>query len=90
MLANFLQLFGRNPDADYDQAFIQEINVRRPRVRNPHVERILLIGWILIAFKSAFVWWACTHYAVPMHPLWIVGPTFLFGLLCTAVYYARR
>lgn len=55
------------------------------------LRRIIVIGWILIAIKSALVWWACDYYALPFHPLWIVGPTVAFGALCTGVYlYAKR
>jgi hypothetical protein len=90
MLANFLQLFGRNPDNEYEQAFVKEITVREKPARNPRVERIIALGWILIAFKSAFIWWACSRYQVPIHPLWIIAPTVMFGLLCTAIYIGRR
>ena len=91
MLTNLLQIFGRNPDNEYEQAFVKEITVREAKpARNPRVERIIVIGWALIVLKSIFVWWACLHYPVPFHPLWIVGPTVLFGLLCTFVYLGRR
>jgi hypothetical protein len=90
MLANFLQLFGRNPDNEYEQAFVKEITVREVPVRDPRIERFILAGWLLIAGKSIFIWWACARYAVPIHPLWVIAPTVLFGLLCTALYYGRR
>jgi hypothetical protein len=90
MLTNFLQLFGRNPDNEYEQAFVKEIIVREKPARDPRVERIIVLGWLLIALKSAFIWWACANYTVPFHPLWIIAPTAMFGLLCTAVYYGRR
>lgn len=90
MLVNFLQLFGRNPDNEYEQAFVKEITVLEKPLRNPRVERVILIGWLLITLKSVFVWWACANYKVPFHPLWIIAPTILFGLLCTAVYFRRR
>jgi len=90
MLANFLQLFGRNPDNEYEQAFVKEITVREKPARSRRVERIIVAGWALILLKSIFVWWACTHYVVPFHPLWIVAPTAMFGALCTAVYLGRR
>ena len=90
MLANFLQLFGRTPDNEYEQAFVKEITVREVPERDPRVERFILAAWVFIALKSAFVWWACARYAVPIHPLWVIAPTVLFGLLCTALYYGRR
>jgi hypothetical protein len=90
MLANFLHLFGRNPDNEYEQAFVKEITVREKPGRDPRVERIIVIGWALIVVKSAFIWWACANYTVPFHPAWIIAPTVMFGLLCTAVYFGRR
>jgi hypothetical protein len=91
MLTNLLHLFGRNPDSEYEQAFVKEITVRGKKpVRNVRVERIIFAGWLLIALKSVFIWWACARYSVPIHPLWIIAPTVMFGLLCTAVYFGRR
>jgi hypothetical protein len=90
MFANFFRFFGRDPDTEYERAFVKEITVREKPARSARVERLLLFGWMLIALKSAFVWWACAQYAVPIHPLWIVAPTVLFGLLATAIYFNRR
>jgi hypothetical protein len=90
MLPNFLQLFGRQPDDDYERAFVQDVAVREQPQRSRRVERLIYLGWLLIAAKSVLVWWACMKYHVPIHPLWIVAPTVMFGLLCTAVYFGRR
>lgn len=90
MLANFFHLPGRRPPADYEQAFVRDVQVERKLRRDPKLERLLVLGWLLIAVKSAIVWWACTAYALPFHPLWIVLPTVVFATLCTAVYLARR
>ncbi len=60
-------------------------------VNNPWVIRLIIGGWIFIVIKSIVVWWACAHYSVPFHPLWIIAPTVAFAALCTGVYlYARR
>jgi len=46
---------------------------------------------VLIVVKSIFVWWACAHYALPFHPLWVIAPTVAFAALCNGVYlFARR
>ena len=90
MFAHLLHLFGRGPDNDYERAFVKEITVREKPSRDPRVERILVLGWLLIVLKSLFVSWACAHYAIPFHPLWLIAPTVLFGLLCTFVYVGRR
>ncbi|MBW7894334.1 MAG: hypothetical protein H3C27_04405 [Opitutaceae bacterium] len=90
MIANFLQLLSRRPPPGYDAGFVVEVRVRRPPVRNPRVERFILICWGLIALKHVAVIYACLHWPVPFHQLWINAPTFALGLLATAVYYARR
>ena len=90
MLANLLQLLGRTPDSDYEQAFVKDIAVREKLPRDPRTERIIVWCWVLIGFKSALIWWACKHHAVPMHPLWIIAPTLVFALLCTAIYFSKR
>ena len=90
MFANFLELFTRKPNRDYDHAFVREVVVNERPPRSQRVERWLAIGWILIALKSALVWWACRHYAVPVHPGWVIVPTVFMAIVCTAIYWRRR
>lgn len=91
MFANFLQLIaGRPPLPDPRGGFVQEVRVRAHTPRNPRVERLILICWLLIAVKHIAVIWAVGHYAVPLHQLWINFPTWLLGLLATAVYFFKR
>jgi fatty acid desaturase len=90
MFANFLELFGRKPDATYDRAFIKDVDVVRKTAPSPRLERLILISWILIAIKSGLIWWACAKYAVPISPWWVILPTVVMAGLCTAIYYARR
>jgi len=90
MLPNFLQLFTGKPAAHYEASFVQDVQVTRKRTRNRGLERLLWWGWALIVIKSLLVWWACAHYPVPFHPLWIVLPTVAFATLCTALYVWRR
>ena len=89
MFANLLQSLTPRDPADYDRAFVEEVNVRQPVPRNPRVEKIILVCWALIAVKHIAVIWAVHHYAVPFHQLWINFPTFLLGLVATWAYYAR-
>jgi len=90
MFADLFQLRMRRPPADYDRAFVAEVNVRRPVPRNPRLEKLILLCWGLIALKHIAVIWAVHHYAVPFHQLWINAPTFLLGLLATLVYYLHE
>ena len=65
-------------------------DVLPPTVRNPKVELFIMICWVLIAIKHVAVIYACSHWVVPFHQLWINAPTFALGLLATVVYYARH
>ena len=91
MIPNFLHLLGRRGTiTDYETSFVREVQVERRMPRSPEIERLLAVGWILIVLKSALVWWACTAYDMPFHPLWVVLPTVAFAVLCTVVYCWRR
>ncbi|HEY9153696.1 MAG TPA: hypothetical protein VIM69_01110 [Opitutaceae bacterium] len=92
MFANLFNHFGRRSEANatYEESFVHEVHVERKRPRNPRMERLLLWMWVLIVAKSVFVWWACSHYPVPFSAMWVIGPTFLFGMLVTAVYAMHR
>ena len=50
------------------------------RIRNPRIERLFIIAWILIAIKSVVVVWAVGHYHIPFSPLWVIVPTVVFKL----------
>ena len=90
VFANFLQLISRRPPAEADRhAFIEEIVVRERDPRNPRVERLIFICWVLIAVKHVAIIWACNHYPVPFHQLWINFPTWLLGALATGIYLGR-
>ncbi len=92
MFANFVQLLtGRTATQYGNNAFVEDVSVsdseREPR--NPRVERLILICWLLIAVKHVAVIWAVHRYAVPFHQLWVNFPTWLLGVLATSVYYWR-
>lgn len=89
MFADLIQWFHRRPPEGYDQAFVAEVVVRRPQPRDPQVERLMLVCWILIAVKHVLVIWAVHHWRVPFHQLWVNAPTWLLGVVATAVYYRR-
>ena len=90
MFSNLLRLVTRKPPASYDRSFVQEVRVPRQRERNPKIDRLFLLAWILIALKTVFVIWAVPRYHIPFSAMWVVIPTIIFAALCTAVYYLRR
>lgn len=88
MFANLLHLITR-PPSDPRGGFVQEVTVRQPVRRNPRVERMILVCWVLIALKHVGIIWVCRHYAVPFHQLWVNAPTWLLGVLATGIYFGR-
>lgn len=89
MFTSLQQFFSRTPAHDYEQGFVQDVNVTRRTPPNPRLLRFILICWVLIALKHVAVIYACRHWPVPFHPLWINAPTFALGLLATVVYWRR-
>ena len=89
MFANLLQLITRRPPPDYERSFVQEVRVREKSPRNPRIERAILAGWLLIIGKSFLVVWLVEKYHLQFHPGWVIIPTVISALLCTAVYFWR-
>jgi len=54
------------------------------------VRRFMGIAWILIVVKCVVVWWAMLHWNVPLHPMWIVGPTLIFATLASVIWLTHR
>lgn len=90
MFPNLVQLLGGRPAPDVARrAFVKDVAVGERERRNPRVERLLLICWLLIAVKHVTVIWAVGHYAIPFSPLWVNFPTWMLGVLATGLYYWR-
>jgi hypothetical protein len=91
MFANLVALItGRPPPPEVEhQAFVEEVRIRGDERRDPRVERLILVCWILIAFKHVAVIVAVHRYHVPFHQLWVNFPTWLLGVLATGIYYWR-
>jgi hypothetical protein len=89
-------MYGRDPQPAFrpmerEADFVKAIRPMQRSKGNPRVTRLIAAGWGLIAVKSVIVWWACAHYALPFHPLWVIAPTVAFAALGTGVYlFARR
>lgn len=90
MFANLLRLITPRPVPGVDRlAFVEEVRVRDVERRSSRVEWMILACWVLIAVKHVAIIWVCRQYPVPFHQLWINFPTWLLGLLATAVYFRR-
>jgi hypothetical protein len=90
MFPHLVQLLaGRTSPELQRRAFVEDVRVPNTERRNPRLERLILVCWLLIAVKHVGVIWAVHRYAVPFHQLWINFPTWLLGVLATGIYYAR-
>jgi hypothetical protein len=81
--------FSRRVSPAYESRFVEEVRVSQAPPRNRRIERLFIICWILIAIKSAFIFWAVHHYRIPFSGLWVVAPTVIFAALVTYVYWRR-
>ena len=89
MFANLIELITGRPAGVDRHGFVAEVQVKNDERRNPKVERLILICWILIAIKHVAVIWVCHRYSVPFHQLWVNFPTWMLGTLATGIYYGR-
>ena len=90
MFANLVRLITRQPVPEVARrAFIEEVHVEERERRNPRVERLILVCWLLIAVKHVAIIWVCHRYPVPFHQLWVNFPTWLLGVLATGLYFWR-
>lgn len=90
VFANLLQLISRRPSAEVARhAFVEEVAISDRERRNPRVERLIFICWVLITIKHVAIIWVCHRYPVPFHQLWINFPTWLLGVLATGIYMWR-
>lgn len=90
MIPNLLQLITRRPPSDYDRGFVEEVRlIESVPPRNPRVEKLILVCWLLIAVKCWLVVWLVDKYHMKLDPLWVNAPTVAFALMCTAVYFWR-
>lgn len=78
-----------SPSFSYERAFVREIAVSTGEPRSRRVERMLLLGWVLILLKSVLTAWAVQHYGVPVRASWIILPTLAMGAVCTWLYVRR-
>jgi hypothetical protein len=89
MLPALPRYSGQPTPVDYERGFVEEVQVIRRLPPNPRMLLFLLICWVAIAIKHVAVIYACLHWPVPFHQLWINAPTFALGLLATVVYWRR-
>ena len=89
MFANLLQLITRRPPPDYERSFVQEVRVKERSPRNPRIERLLLICWLVILVKCFLVIWLVAKYHMTFNADWIIVPTVISALVCTAAYIWR-
>jgi len=89
MFADLVRLISRRHPSEYERSFVRDVRVTDKSPRNRRVERVIAICWVLIVLKSFAVIWLFDRYHVPVNPLWVIAPTFIFAALITAVYLLR-
>ena len=93
VFANFFSLFTCSSAAeDYRRAFVAEVRPVVPRVRRSRrSERVLVVGWALVALKCWGVWQLVQvyHDRIPFDAWWINAPTLAAAALVTWVYLRR-
>lgn len=90
MFANLLPFLRRNSSTSSEMAFVRDVQVQRPIGRSRRSERWILLGWLLIGFKTWGTFWLVQHYKMPFNPWWIVLPTFFAAAVCTWIYWRRN
>ena len=48
------------------------------------------VGWLVIVAKCFLVAWAIPHYAVPVDPWIVIGPTLFFAAVVTVLWATHR
>ncbi len=89
MLPALPRFSGQTVPVDYERGFVTEVQVIRRLPPDPRMLRFLLICSVAIAIKRVTVIYACLHWPVPFHQLWINAPAFALGLLASGVYWGR-
>ena len=88
MFPHLLALITGRPAPELERnPFIEDVHVHQRERRSPKVERLILVCWVLIAVKHVLIIWACAHYTVPFHQLWVNFPTWVAGVLATGIYF---
>lgn len=67
--------------------FVESIRVDQ-ETRFHWKQALLAIFWILIFIKSVLAHWAIAHWNMPIHSVWVWGPTIFAGIVCTVVFLA--
>lgn len=85
----FRLITGRSAPAADDE-FVEEVSVRETRRPSPSLERLILIGWVIIIAKCFIVAWAIERFAIPIHSGYVIVPTLFMAAICTALYYWKE
>lgn len=71
----------------HEELFVEKVTVRHPW--RP-VDSFVVVSWALIVTKCVLASFAIHHWHVPIHDLYVWGPSFIFGGVCTFLYLRRE
>ena len=83
----FLNWFKRDDALQHEACFVDKVRIRRPL--RP-VDAFVVVGWLLILAKCVFATVAIRHWNIPVHDLYIWGPSLLLGAVCSLLYLRRE
>jgi uncharacterized membrane protein YczE len=89
MFFSFHGLRARRIPPHYERAFVESVRVPGTAPHTRRTERLLVLCWIVIGLKCAFVAWAVPHFHVPFSSLWVILPTLFLAGTATAIYLRR-
>ena len=83
----FFPWLTREANASHEDLFVEKVTVRRPW--RP-VDAFVIVGWSLILLKCVLASVAIHRWSMPIHDLYVWGPSVIFGAVCTWLYLRRE
>lgn len=87
MISELIRLITGRTEPEAETDFVEEVHLKERRQPSRKVERLILIGWLIIVSKCFVVAWAIERYSIPIHPGYVIVPTLFMAAICTALYY---
>jgi hypothetical protein len=85
--AVFLNWFKREDAVQHEAWFVERVRVRRPL--RP-LDAFVVGGWLLILVKCVLASIAIRRWEIPVHEIYVWGPSVLLGAVCTLLYLRRE
>ena len=87
MFLNWFRSETRAAASDDHHFFVEKIRVRHPL---QPVDTFVVVGWALILAKCGLASVAIHRWQIPVHDIYVWGPSVFFGAVCTWLYLTRE